>query len=78
MSNKIDFKKLAEQTWKEFEEARKECANNISNMSNERDIYPQLNKLLGMHDKAMVFSENQHKNPKSHNITNSRYPIVKF
>ncbi len=60
MTNKIDFKQLAEQSWKEFEEARKECVENISKTSNARDIYPQLNKLFGIYDKAMVFSENQY------------------
>lgn len=60
MSNKIDFKQLAEQAWKEFEEARKECVENISKTNNARDIYPQLNKLFGIYDKAMVFSENQY------------------
>ena len=78
MSNKIDFKKLAEHTWKEFEEARKECANNISNMSNERDIYPQLNKLLGMHDKAMVFSENQYVPQKDGNFRSLFNPSIGF
>lgn len=60
MNKKIDFKKLAEQSWKEFEEARIECVGNISKTDNPREIYPQLNNLFRLYDKSVLFSENQY------------------
>lgn len=60
MFTKDLLEKEAVSTYEELVGVRKQCAHDLANMTNERDIYMTINNLLDVHYDAIRHSENMY------------------